>query len=100
MTPIGVGRKIKDIVGDRPVYLTFDLDTFDAGMINSGTLEAGGLNSREIMTILDELEGIKLVGCDIVEVSTPPNSVGNDITGLLAAQVVDEMIGLMVVTEL
>ena len=100
LTPIGVGRKIKDIVGDRPVYLTFDLDTFDAGMINSGTLEAGGLNSREIMTILDEFEGIKLVGCDIVEVSTPPNSVGNDITGLLAAQVVDEMIGLMVVTEL
>lgn len=100
LTPIGVGQKIKDIVGDRPVYLTFDLDTFDAGMINSGTLEAGGLNSREIMTILDELEGIKLVGCDIVEVNTPPNSVGNDITGLLAAQVIDELIGLMVVTEL
>lgn len=99
LTPIGVGRKIKDIVGDRPVYLTFDLDTFDAGMINSGTLEAGGLNSREIMTILDELEGINLVGCDIVEVSTPPNSIGNDITGLLAAQVIDELLGLMVVTE-
>lgn len=100
LTPRGVGRKIKEIVGDRPVYLTFDLDTFDAGMINSGTLEAGGLNSREIMTILDELEGIKLVGCDIVEVSTPPNSIGNDVTGLLAAQVIDELIGLMVVSEL
>lgn len=99
LTPRGVGQKIKQIVGDRPVYLTFDLDTFDAGMINSGTLEAGGLNSREIITILDELEGIKLVGCDIVEVSTPPNSFGNDITGLLAAQVIDELIGLMVVTE-
>jgi agmatinase len=99
LTPRGVGKKIKQIVGNRPVYLTFDLDTFDAGMINSGTLEAGGLNSREIMTILDELEGIKLVGCDITEVSTPPNSIGNDITGLLAAQVIDELIGLMVVTE-
>lgn len=100
LTPRGVGQMIKKIVGSRPVYLTFDLDTFDASMINSGTLEAGGLTSREVMTILDELEGIRLVGCDIVEVSTPPNSVGNDITGLLAAQVVDELLGLMVVTEL
>lgn len=99
LTPRGVGQKIKKIVGDRPVYLTFDLDTFDAGMINSGTLEAGGLNSREIMTILDELEGINLVGGDVVEVGTPPNALGNDITGLLAAQVIDELIGLMVVTE-
>lgn len=99
LTPRGVGQKIKKIVGDRPVYLTFDLDTFDAGMINSGTLEAGGLSSREIMTILDELEGINLVGGDVVEVSTPPNTIGNDITGLLAAQVIDELIGLLVVTE-
>lgn len=100
LTPIGVGRKIKEIVGDRPVYLTFDLDTFDATMINSGTLEAGGLTSREVMTILDELDGIRLVGADIVEVNTPPNSMGTDISGLLAAQVVDELIGLMVVTEI
>ncbi|TID14824.1 hypothetical protein CANINC_004495 [Pichia inconspicua] len=100
LTPIGVGKKIKEIVGARPVYLTFDLDTFDASMVNSGTLEAGGLTSREVMTILDELEGIKLVGCDVVEVNTPPNSAGADISGLLAAQVVDELIGLMVVTEL
>lgn len=100
LSPIGVGKKIKEIVGDRPVYLTFDLDTFDATMVNSGTLEAGGMSSREIMTILDELEGIRLVGCDVVEVNTPPNSVGADISGLLAAQIVDEFIGLMVVTEL
>lgn len=100
LTPRGVGQKIKKVVGNRPVYLTFDLDTFDANMVNSGTLEVGGLNTREVLTILDELEGIKLVGCDIVEVSTPPNSVGNDVTGLLAAQVIDELIGLMVVTEL
>lgn len=100
ITPIGVGKKIKEIVGNRPVYLSFDLDTFDASMVNSGTLEAGGLTSREVMTILDELEGINLVGCDVVEVNTPPNSVGADITGLLAAQVVDELLGLMVVTEL
>lgn len=100
LTPRGVGQKIKEIVGNRPVYLTFDLDTFDANMVNSGTLEVGGLNTREVLTILDEMEGINLVGCDIVEVSTPPNSVGNDITGLLAAQVIDEFIGLMVVTEI
>lgn len=96
----GIGQKVKEIVGDRPVYLTFDLDTFDAPFVNSGTLEAGGFSSREIMTILDELEGLKIVGADIVEVSTPPNASGNDATGLLAAQVIDELIGLMVVTEL
>lgn len=96
----GIGQKVKDIVGNVPVYLTFDLDTFDAPFVNSGTLEAGGFSSREIMTILDELEGLKIVGADIVEVSTPPNANGNDATGLLAAQVIDEIIGLMVVTEL
>lgn len=100
LTPRGVGKKIKDIVGDRLVYITFDLDTFDPGMINSGTLEAGGLTSREVMTILDELEGLNIVGADVVEVSTPPNAMGNDVTGLLAAQVVDELLGLMVVSEL
>lgn len=100
LTPRGIGRKIKEIVGNKKVYLTFDLDTFDAGAINSGTLEAGGLNSREIMTILDELEGIPLVGCDIVEVSTPPNTLQNDNTGLMAAQVIDSLLGLMVVSEL
>ncbi|VEU22868.1 DEKNAAC103959 [Brettanomyces naardenensis] len=99
LTPRGVGRKIKEVVGDRKVYLTFDLDTFDISYINSGTLEAAGLNSREVLTILDELEGIDLVGCDIVEVNTPPNSVGLDNTGLLAAQVVDSLLGLMVVTD-
>lgn len=96
----GIGQRVKEIVGDVPVYLTFDLDTFDAPFVNSGTLEAGGFSSREIMTILDELEGIRIVGADIVEVSTPPNANGNDATGLLAAQVIDEIIGLMVVTEL
>ncbi|QPG73821.1 hypothetical protein FOA43_001135 [Brettanomyces nanus] len=99
LTSRGVGRKIKEIVGDRKVYLTFDLDTFDIGYINSGTLEAGGLTPREVLTILDELEGIDLVGCDIVEVSTPPNSYDGDNTGLLAAQVIDSLLGLMVVTE-
>lgn len=96
----GIGQKVKQIVGDKKVYLTFDLDTFDAPFVNSGTLEAGGFSSREVMTILDELEGLHIVGADIVEVSTPPNSIGNDATGLLAAQVIDEIIGLMVVTEL
>lgn len=93
----GVGQRIKKIVGKKPVYLTFDLDTFDVGYVNSGTLEAAGLTPREVMTIIDELEGINLVGCDIVEVSTPPNAINNDNTGLLAAQVIDSLLGLMVV---
>lgn len=99
LTPRGVGRRIKKIVGDRKVYITFDMDSFDLPYINSGTLEAGGLTPREVQFILDELEGINLVGCDVVEVSTPPNSANIDNTGLLAAQVIDSFLGLMAVTE-
>ncbi|ESW99382.1 hypothetical protein KL918_005352 [Ogataea parapolymorpha] len=98
-TAKGIAEKIKSIVGQRKVYLTFDLDTFDVGYINSGTLEAGGLSSREILTILDGLEGIKLIGCDVVEVSTAPNTVNSASTELLAAQVVDSMLGLMTVFD-
>ncbi|KAG7715653.1 hypothetical protein KL949_004070 [Ogataea haglerorum] len=98
-TAKGIAEIIKSIVGHRKAYLTFDLDTFDVGYINSGTLEAGGLSSREILTILDGLEGINLVGCDIVEVSTAPNTVNSASTELLAAQVVDSMLGLMTVFD-
>lgn len=99
LTPRGVGRRIKEIVGNSKVYITFDMDTFDLPYVNSGTLEAGGLTPREVQFILDELEGINLIGCDVVEVSTPPNSANSDNTGLLAAQVIDSFLGLMAVTE-
>ncbi|KAG7806355.1 hypothetical protein KL921_004752 [Ogataea angusta] len=98
-TAKGVAEKIKSIVGQRKAYLTFDIDTFDVGYINSGTLEAGGLSSREILTILDGLEGINIIGCDVVEVSTAPNTVNSASTELLAAQVVDSMLGLMTVFD-
>ncbi|KAH3668542.1 hypothetical protein OGAPHI_002296 [Ogataea philodendri] len=96
----GIAKMIKKIVGDKKVYLTFDLDTFDVGLVNSGTLEAGGLSTREVLTILDGLEGIDLVGSDIVEVSTAPNTINSASTELLAAQVVDSLLGLMVVNDI
>jgi agmatinase len=64
--------KARAIVGDRPVYLTFDIDGLDPGVApGTGTPVWGGLSSAQAAILLRDLAGINLVGGDIVEVSPP-----------------------------
>jgi len=82
--------KIKRILGDNPVYLTFDIDCLDPAFApGTGTPVAGGLSSAQALEMLRALKGINLVGCDVVEVS-PPYDAGN-CTAVAASQVAMEL---------
>lgn len=90
-------QQIKERVGDLPVYVTVDIDVLDIAVApGTGTPEPGGLTSRELLTVLDGLEGLNVIGADVVEVSPAFDSNG-EITSIVAAQVIDSILGLMTV---
>ena len=69
-TPSSVAAQIKSIVGDHPVYLTFDIDCLDPAFApGTGTPVWGGLSSAQAAAILWGIRGINMVGGDVVEVS-------------------------------
>lgn len=89
-----VAAAIRDRVGDLPLYLSIDIDVLDpAHAPGTGTPEAGGLTSRELLGILRGLAGISLVGADLVEVS--PAYDHAEVTSIAAAHVCYELLGLM-----
>ena len=91
--PHAAATKIKKIVGDRPVYLTFDIDGLDPAFApGTGTPVIGGLTPYQAMTMLREIAGINLVGMDVVEVSPPFDSAG--ITALAGATLAYELLCL------
>ena len=86
-------EKIKSVVGDRPAYLTFDIDCLDPSYApGTGTPVCGGLSSYQALEILRGLAGINLVGMDLVEVA-PAYDVG-EITALAGAALAMEMLYL------
>ena len=92
----GVARvveRVKAIVGDRPVYLTFDIDALDPAFApGTGTPVWGGLASWQAAAILRDLAGINIVGGDVVEVSPPYDTTGA--TAIAGAHVAYEIIAL------
>jgi agmatinase len=61
---------IRDRVGSRPLFVTFDIDCLDPAYApGTGALEIGGFTTREILQIIRALGGLNLVGFDIVEVN-------------------------------
>jgi agmatinase len=80
-------------VGDAPLYVSIDIDVLDPSMAPAtGTPEAGGLTSRELVGILRGLRGQHLVAADIVEVS--PAYDHAEITAIAAAHVAYELLAL------
>lgn len=78
-----------------PVYVTVDVDVLDPAFApGTGTPEAGGLSSRELLALLDGLDGLDatLAGADVVEVSPPYDPSG--ITAVAAANAAYELLGL------
>lgn len=85
--------EIRRIVGDRPVYMTFDIDCLDPSYApGTGTPVCGGLSTAEALRIIRGLGGINLIGMDLVEVA-PAYDVG-EITALAGAHIAMEMIGV------
>ena len=109
----GVAQKIKDRVGDSAVYssssvcsssaahfflVSFDIDVIDPAFAPAtGTPEIGGFTTREMKKILQALDGLRIVGVDMVEVA-PPFDSQDELTSITAAQLLWEMLSLMVKT--
>lgn len=86
-----VVSSLRSRIGTAPVYVSVDIDVLDpAHAPGTGTPEAGGLTSRELMQILRGLGDLNIVGADVVEVA-PPYDWAN-ITATAAAQMVYEFI--------
>ena len=77
-----------------PVYVTVDIDVLDPAFApGTGTPEAGGLTSRELLAIVRGLAGLDVVAADVVEVAPPYDPAGA--TAIAASNVAYELIGLM-----
>jgi agmatinase len=88
-----VKRHLRNL-GGRPVYITLDIDVVDPAFApGTGTPQVGGLSSAQILELVRSLRGLKIVGCDLVEVS-PPYDTG-EITSLLAANLLYELVCVM-----
>ena len=89
-----VMNEAKTIVGDRPTFISFDIDCIDPSMApGTGTPEIGGFTTREVQTMLRLLEGLDIVGADVVEVA-PPFDIGG-MTALVGATVMFELMCVM-----
>lgn len=93
----GVIDSIMETLGtEDPVYLSLDIDVLDPAFApGTGTPEPGGWSTRELIRILRGIEGLNLVGADVVEVAPAYQGVGEE-TALAAAQVVFELLSSMV----
>jgi agmatinase/guanidinopropionase len=87
-------QKVHNTVGDQPVYISLDIDSIDPAFApGTGTPEVGGLSSYQILQLVRGLQGLNIVGFDLVEVSPPYDHA--DITSILAANLVFEFISLL-----
>jgi len=85
--------RVREIVGDNKVYLTFDIDCLDPAFApGTGTPVCGGLSTFQALQTLRGMAGINLVGMDVVEVA-PAYDVG-EITALAAATLAAEFLCL------
>jgi agmatinase len=93
----GLPRAIERMLarlGDRPVYISVDVDVLDpAHAPGTGTPEAGGMTSRELLAMIRALRSVNLVGADIVEVA--PAYDHAQLTAIAASHIAYEIISAM-----
>jgi len=90
----GAVELIRARVGNRPTYVSLDIDVLDPAFApGTGTPEAGGLTSRELLSILRAFGDLNLVGADIVEVA--PAYDHAEVTGIAAAHAAYELVSAM-----
>jgi len=90
--------RIHSRVGTAKAFVTFDIDVVDPAFApGTGTPEVGGFTSAEAMDLVRGLKGLKMIGADVVEVL--PEYDNNDITALLASNIVYELISLIALSK-
>lgn len=92
--PEQVIREARRVVGDGPTYISFDVDGLDPAFApGTGTPEIGGMTTREAQEVVRGLQGLDLVGGDVVEVAPPFDPSGN--TALVGATFMFEILCLL-----
>lgn len=87
-------EKLRDRIGSRPLYISIDIDVLDpAHAPGTGTPEAGGITSREILEILRGFRGLNIIGADVVEVA--PAYDHAEITGVAASHIAYDLVTLL-----
>ena len=80
-------RRLKN----RPVYVSLDLDVIDPGFLPGvGTPEPGGLTFQGLLSLLKELQSLRIVGFDLVELTPDYDPTG--ISAVTASVILREMI--------
>ncbi len=87
-------RRIKERVGNNPIYLSIDIDVLDpAHAPGTGTPEIAGMSSRELVNVLRGLAGLNIISADVVEVAPAYDQA--ELTSLAAATIVYEITNLL-----
>lgn len=85
---------LRQRIGDRPLYVSVDIDVLDpAHAPGTGTPEAGGMTSRELLEILRGLRDLNLIGADVVELA--PAYDHAEITAIAASHVAYDLVSLL-----
>jgi agmatinase len=88
------GELVRERAGERPVFVSFDVDFLDPAFApGTGTPEIAGFSTAEAVAFLRALRGVKLAGCDVVEVSPTYDGPGQQ-TALAAANIAWELLAL------
>jgi guanidinopropionase len=89
-----VMSEARDIVGELPTYVSYDIDFVDPTFApGTGTPEVGGPNSFQALQVVRLLDGVNIIGADLVEVSPPLDAAGG--TAWLGASVMFELLCVM-----
>ena len=93
-----IADSLRQRIGNRPLYVSVDIDVLDpAHAPGTGTPEAGGLTSRELLEILRGLAGCRLVGADVVEVA--PAYDHAQITATAASHVAYDLVSVLALNQ-
>jgi guanidinopropionase len=88
----------KKVLGDKPFYITIDVDGIDPAYTpGTGTPEVGGLSPLQVQMMLRELKGLNIIGGDVVEVAPQYDPTTN--TAHVAAQLLFELFALLAVNN-
>lgn len=89
-----VMTEARKLVGDTPVYVTFDIDVLDPAYApGTGTPEIGGITSYQAQQLVRALRGLNVIGADLVEISPAFDVTGN--TGLIGATILFELLCIL-----
>ena len=89
-----VAEAIAARIGDRPCYVSFDIDVLDPAFApGTGTPVSGGLATWQALELIRGLGGLNLIGMDLVEVSPPFDHA--EITALAAATIAHDWLGVL-----